>query len=717
MKDTALLQLSLPAKEAIKTGLAMAVACGVAMGMGWTNPYWACIAVAVVSMPTYGESLNKCLHRLLGTLLGGVTALVLAGLFPQDRWAIIGSVALLLGVAAYRITVSRYAYFWFIYSYVAMLVVLNVTGGSQHVFYTATIRMQENVLGIIVYALVSVFIWPQHCAADLDRLAVSLLGVQAKILDQYSALMLRQGAAPVSENWYSMESQLLAQWTRRLDAAETEQFEIHEARGWWWQMIGQCQELMDTMEQWRESLAELRRVDSLALLPGLPAFHAALARRVGQVRRTMEHGPEGAIVPGVDLALDAEGLRALPHRQQAALRTSVHLLERIEQLTLGLADSAQALRLPRRERAVPPPRSAPGVIRRPDADSLAALLRVMAGVWLAALAWIYFDMPGHSMFIIFVGVHSLIGLMTPQMNWTRFFLVNALGVVLAGLLYVFVMPRISGYLELSALLFGLTAVVYYLFWDPRATMLKMAGIMPLLLLANLQPRQSYDVALFANNATGMLLSIIVAGAMSAVPFSLRPEKMFLRVTTRYFRQAGHLLASLRRAADRRQSERSPAPLLAAMQVSVGKIGGWAAGIDYARLPANPPEKAAALVASLNAVTYRFKMLADAASQPQPLGEHCGAQAREWAVAIDEMLSPWMRGHLQTGALDACHQRLAAMEASLEQTLQSMPEGFEEGAYASAYRLLGSYRGLYRALLAHAALAAVFDWNDWREPRF
>ena len=35
------------AKEAIKLGLAMVIAYGIALGMGWLNPYWAAFAVAI----------------------------------------------------------------------------------------------------------------------------------------------------------------------------------------------------------------------------------------------------------------------------------------------------------------------------------------------------------------------------------------------------------------------------------------------------------------------------------------------------------------------------------------------------------------------------------------------------------------------------------------------------------------------------------------------
>ena len=46
--------LSTRSKETIKTGLAMAISYGVALQLGWDNPKWAGIAVAMISLSTAG---------------------------------------------------------------------------------------------------------------------------------------------------------------------------------------------------------------------------------------------------------------------------------------------------------------------------------------------------------------------------------------------------------------------------------------------------------------------------------------------------------------------------------------------------------------------------------------------------------------------------------------------------------------------------------------
>ena len=45
-------------KEAVKTALALALVYGIALKAGWMNPYWAGWAVAMIALPTAGQSIH-----------------------------------------------------------------------------------------------------------------------------------------------------------------------------------------------------------------------------------------------------------------------------------------------------------------------------------------------------------------------------------------------------------------------------------------------------------------------------------------------------------------------------------------------------------------------------------------------------------------------------------------------------------------------------------
>jgi len=54
-------------KYSFKVALAMVMAYGVALSMNWEKPLWAGFAVALISLATVGQSLNKGARRMLGT--------------------------------------------------------------------------------------------------------------------------------------------------------------------------------------------------------------------------------------------------------------------------------------------------------------------------------------------------------------------------------------------------------------------------------------------------------------------------------------------------------------------------------------------------------------------------------------------------------------------------------------------------------------------------
>ena len=61
-------------KDAFKLALAMLIAYAIALSQGWGTPFWAGLAVAFCGLTAVGESLNKGLLRVFGTLFGAMMA-------------------------------------------------------------------------------------------------------------------------------------------------------------------------------------------------------------------------------------------------------------------------------------------------------------------------------------------------------------------------------------------------------------------------------------------------------------------------------------------------------------------------------------------------------------------------------------------------------------------------------------------------------------------
>ena len=118
-----MLTLSTNAKEAIKIALAITIAYYVALRFSWMSPTWAAIAVAFISLPTAGQSLQKGLLRMGGTLLAMFVGLFYLGMFPQDRWLFFVSFSPYLAFVSYKMTGKNGQYLWFIAAMVSIMII------------------------------------------------------------------------------------------------------------------------------------------------------------------------------------------------------------------------------------------------------------------------------------------------------------------------------------------------------------------------------------------------------------------------------------------------------------------------------------------------------------------------------------------------------------------------------------------------------------------
>ena len=134
---------SVRARESIKTGLAMVVTIGVSLRMDFEKPEWAGFAVAMISLDTAGQSLNKAALRMSGTLVAFVASLTFLGLFPQQRWAMMLVMTPYIGFCTYMLAGQKRQYFWYVCAFVCLTIM--VTGGveSANAFRIAVARVER----------------------------------------------------------------------------------------------------------------------------------------------------------------------------------------------------------------------------------------------------------------------------------------------------------------------------------------------------------------------------------------------------------------------------------------------------------------------------------------------------------------------------------------------------------------------------------------------
>ena len=722
-----MLTLSTRTKEAIKTALAMTIAYGIALYMDWEKPHWAGFAVAFTSLATVGQSLNKSALRMLGTLVTTVVALTFIALFAQDRWLFMLFLSAYVGFCTYMMAGKKHQYFWHVCGFVCVIICMDAGPNSIKAFEIAILRAQETGLGILVYSLVSILLWPISSRTDFEAAAGKLASTQKQLYRSYLDLMSGQGEAGEAQAMRAQEVQEQTRFGQLLDAAETDTYEVWELRQQWGRYRSQAAELTETMDRWRQSFAEVQALDLSTLLPNLAPFGAELDERLAQIGRLLANHPPERQPAAMDLALDEAEVRTLSHFHKAALAVTRSRLQHLEALTRSLFNSLSDIKgfgqSVSEADTAPQPRG--GFV--PDPDRLTGAVRVILIMWLAYLALIYLnDIPGGTGFVSMAAPFGMALATMPQASVSLLFVPAAVSVLFAGLVHIFVMPQLSSFMGLGLLIFAVTFAICYLFAAPRQVLGRIFGLAMFVVTASISNEQTYSFLKVANTALMFALLFLILAITAHVPFSPRPERAFLRLLGRFFRSCEYLMYTMHR-----NPQRPVTPLdrwreaFHAREVSTlpRKLGAWAPHIDTKALPGTSPQQVQAVVTSMQAITYRMQELLQERGSPQAqyLVQELQEDVRIWRLRVQETFQG-LSVDPTAGERETFRTKLDGMLDHLEErikgALDKAPEGqFSDREGENFYRLLGAYRGVSEAMVNYAGSAGTIDWTQWKEARF
>jgi uncharacterized membrane protein YccC len=739
------------AKHAAKVGLAMVVAFAIALQWGWMNPFWAGFAVTFCSLTTQGESLIKIVLRTCGTVLGVLIAFVILAFFIQDRWLFLLAVCIYLSIVTYLMTGTKAKYMWQVSGLVAVIVMADALGGpgdSNSIFQTGVARFLETLLGCTVWALIDMFIWPVNNQGALEKTAAQLTSTQRKLIERCRNESLQQ-VQEQKESFASLRSQqlqLIAKLDAQLQAAGAESYAVREVRSLWQQLLADSRALLEVTDRWNEGIHELAAIDVQAVLPGFVTFLDDTDQRLCAA----EHSWAGeAVTPAgqpkhidkdinKDLQVDRAALDKLRHIDRAAIVVAQQHLVEIAELVTELNRTAALLSDPAGNVNSAADSSSNGIEQQPcnenktstasppftfDLDRLRASVYIVIVTCMGFGLWVYFDPPGHQSLWSMAPTIGFIAAMVAHMRVGSAML-KAFGIYMpiAILLYILVMPSLSGYLELSVLIFAYVFWAQYLLASPLATVAAMLGFLNLMPIAN---EQTYSFVTVATSYLFLMLCLVIVIACTYMLGTPRPEKMFMRLVKRYFRSAhvvmsamtesssqqGGLLSRYRLAFHQRELATLPA-----------KMTLWSGQISQQDFPANSQAQIEALVSGLNGLSYRLHELLELKDLPQApyLVTELAAEMRAWGQHLQQGFAKICHGETLVGAealKDELNMRLTRIEHSMDKALASAADEVVDADLVHAYRLLGAFRGVATSATAWIAVAEQVDWAQWHEEVF
>jgi uncharacterized membrane protein YccC len=177
---------------ALRLWAAVCLALFIAFWLELDNPFWAGTSAAIVCQPQLGASLRKGWFRMIGTVVGATTIVVLTACFPQDRIAFLALLAFWCGLCAFAATMLRNfaSYSAALAGYTAAIIAadnLGASGGaSSDVFLLAVTRASEICIGI---ACAGIVLAGTDLGGAQRRLAESFADLAAGITGRFGRML------------------------------------------------------------------------------------------------------------------------------------------------------------------------------------------------------------------------------------------------------------------------------------------------------------------------------------------------------------------------------------------------------------------------------------------------------------------------------------------------------------------------------------------------
>ncbi len=707
----------------------MVITYGIAMSMGWEKPFWAGLSVAFCSLATAGESIDRGVQRVLGTALAGVAVLSLMALFPQDRWLFLLSMSAFIGLCTYLWTSwSRNAFIWFNAGFNFPILALLSGGLALTSFEVAILRAQQTALGVVVYSLVAVLVWPQRGGASFRQAVKGVCDSHIELLGDYVRMMTgSRNVANADSARARLAGELMA-LGGQLQGAIYDSTDIWEKRRAWRRCIRILRALNEALGSLRTAIRDLDGFDMRPLLPGLAEFHAELAARLAASRAMLSGQPPSQRPRSLALNADREALRGFSHFQRAALLRCRDRLSEIDRLTLALYDTASAtagVRAAARSRRQD---SLDQTLFVVDPDRLLATIRQTMVLWLLILIAIYVPAFPNVVGTVALANAFAMGLaIVPFVEARVLLLPSVLAAGFAGSLYIFVMPHLSGFAELGLMIFAATFIIGYLFPGPQDFVPRAMGLAMLVIMLGAENDQTYNFLYFANWFIVALFFPLSMMLVWRFPISFSPRDRVPAMLRRFFRSAEFLMTDVETASGPHRSwlrRWQRAFHIHEITVLPARLRAWGAALGPAALAGDGErDRFPDLLANIQAISDHLQafLQTDVATASALMANEMTDLDYQWRAGVRRAFSELARGTRQAGRTDSVRQLLESLgrlEARFETALDKVCDSDSTARQLEQiYRALGARSGLSGAVADLTEGIAPIDFVRLQEPRF
>ena len=715
-------QLSRKAKEAIKVGLAFSLVYVIALLFGWKNPYWAGFAVAQIALFPAGQSLHNGALRVGGVIIAVFASLLIYALAPQERWLFATLSAMWMMFTTYMmIRDQKHSYLWNVAGFAVVAILVVPAFSSYDIFANAVARGLETTMGIVVYTLVTVFIWPDTNIGALKKVTIGLTSVQAKIF----SLMGSQNSTEVKKSLKETvehEVQLLGALKQSFYAKGSETYEVQKAAEFWKEFYILSTQLGQSFNRLNNSFLGLRNIDIYQIAPRLDEYRQEINKRFELTGAILQKGAREIELEPVVLEVDEAYLKNLAPFDQIAFASSKREFEAVEELSQTILECANNIMDDSVGKKMTAPKTQLSIYERlaPDLDHLKAALFIGSLTFVCFCVWIFINPPGHMYWMMLAPTVGMMVAAIPQMRTNNMVIPAVFILPFFLMVNQLIMPQLSGMTQLAPLLFICIFCVFY-FLTGTLKVVAVIGVVSKLLITN---EQAYDFAGSANMIIWSVSSYAFIYAFSYILSSPRPQRAVLNLIRRYFKSADFLVSEMQNNAKRgifrnfkiafHRYELRTLPL---------KIKSWSKAIKHKDYPENSPDKIDDLLLNIATLSYSIEewFLSSRLHQSKLILPETIEELAKWSRGIGSVFKGYysdLDSSISRQMEEDLKIHMTTLEAIVNQNLEYIKQlRVTSQEKENFYRLMGSYYGLTNSLISYAGVAEQINWKHWEEEVF
>lgn len=726
------------ARFATKVALSLTLAYLIPFAMGWPQASTAATTVMLIaSTGSQRESFEKGTLRVLGTIVGAVVGLILVGAFAQDRFLYMSSVSIVVSFIFY----FRNAYQsdpTLLMLTAVMTLMMSNGGDAEGAFLYGVDRAYMTVLGVVIYTLVGVYLFPSKAEQNLSALLQDTLSIQqqtfAKISESVPGMIKPEATAATDASSCDdktegeateesspsldelIEKLFTAQNTleQRFSVLKKESSEIAAYLQEWRLVIHHSQKITQLLAT--ASNARFNHNDTENYLSDFSDFIEQIDHLFQQSQQFLASPESGETFRFNENKLKAneEKLSGSDHLTRASVLTLGYLLNRLYDNASKLAETISCIdsftkTVSFKEQLT----TSQSAFLWWDAENFKTAIKVFVTYWVAGGLWIVFNPPGGYSFVIFSTIFMAVLSFMPLHPKALGFLFT-FGFLFAIPAYVFILPQLELGIELALFLFIYTFVGFYLFKGP-ITIFFMLGMFVL----GIDNTMTYHFGIILTVMTLFYLVVLMIVFSHYFPFSSKAEHLFLAVRQRLFFHLYRLLLTMQNLQPTWLTRIALALHLKTANVASKKLLLWASKVDVSYFNNNTQEQLVLYAKRCGVLMGHANNLV--AAQTILKNNSLITKLRE--THIDTVLPNLINVHGKAKSdsgeyFDLAEQEYTKAEQALETFFESLDlDKVNKNDIAGFYLFLHLKRNLYESLKNVEETGQGIDLNNLRMHRF